>query len=146
MKRRITVFAVAVIAVLSMATPAQAAPNSTSFVAYLAGSNEVPHGDPNATGVARLSLKANRQLCWVVVTHNVDGKLSAAHLHAARAGTNGPVVVMLSAAPVGCTWVTRRLARSLSAHPRWYYVNVHSMPNYPDGALRGQLVKSRSSR
>jgi hypothetical protein len=146
MKRRITVLAVAVIAVLSMATPAQAAPSSTSFMAYLVGSNEVPHGDPNATGVAVLSLKANRQLCWVIVTHNVDGRLSAAHIHAGRAGTNGPVVVMLSASVVGCTWITRRLAWSLLAHPRWYYVNVHSTPNYPDGALRGQLVKPRSSR
>jgi hypothetical protein len=146
MKRRITVLAVAVIAVLSLATPAQAAPNSTSFMAFLAGRNEMPAADPDATGVALLSLKANRQLCWVIITHNVDGKISAAHIHAGRAGLNGPIVVPLSTSRVGCTWVTRRLAWSLRAHPRWYYVNVHSLPSYPDGALRGQLMKSRSSR
>ena len=148
MKRRITVLAVAVIAVLSIATPAQAAPSSTSFMAFLSGHNEVPagSGDPDAGGVALLSLKANRQLCWVIFTHKVDGTITGAHIHAGRAGKEGDVVVTLSKSSVGCTWVSRRVAWALWAHPRSYYVNVHSMPNYPEGALRGQLVKSRSPR
>jgi len=144
-KRRITVLTVAIVTVLSLAAPAQATPTRASFMAFLAGRNEVPPSDPDATGVALLSLKANRQLCWVVFTRRVDGSLTGAHIHAGRAGQNGPVVVELSTSPVGYTWVTRKLAWSLWAHPSWYYVNVHSTA-YKDGAARGQLMKSRSTR
>ena len=143
MKRRITVFALALVAVLATASPAEAAPSrprTTSFMAFMNGHNETPAADPDATGVAMLSLKANRQLCWVIFTHKVDGTLTAAHIHAAK---DGSVVVPLSLWP-GCTWVNRKLARALRDHPSWYYVNVHST-TYPNGAVRGPLMKAGSS-
>ena len=146
MKRRITVLVVALATVLATATPAQAAPQrprTTSFVAFMNGHNEVPAADQDATGVALLSLKSNRQLCWVIFTHKVDGTVTAAHIHAGATGTNGPVVVPLSLWP-GCTWLSRKVARALREHPSAFYANVHSTA-FPNGAVRGQLMKAGSS-
>jgi hypothetical protein len=147
MKRRITVLVVALATAVALvpASPAAAAhrPRTTSFIAFMNGHNEVPAADPDATGLALFSLKSNRQLCWVVITHKVDGTLTAAHIHAGVAGQNGPIVVPLTLWP-GCTWLSRRLARTLRDHPSWFYANVHSTA-FPNGALRGQLVKAGSS-
>jgi len=144
MKRRITVLALALAAVFATATPAQAAPQrprSTSFIAFMNGHNEVPPADPDATGVAMFSLKRNGQLCWVIFTHKVDGTITGAHIHA---NPTGVVVVPLSTAPVGCTWVDKKLARSLRMYPMGFYVNVHSTV-WPKGALRGHIMKPGSS-
>ena len=145
MKRRITVLVVALAVVFTVATPAEAAqrPRTTSFIAFMNGHNEVPAADQDATGLALLSLKSNRQLCWVLITRKVDGTVTAAHIHAGAAGKNGPVVVALSRWP-GCTSVSRKLARALREHPDWFYANVHSTA-FPTGALRGQLMKAGSS-
>ncbi len=145
MKRRITVLVVALAAVFATATPAEAAqrPHSTSFIAFMNGHNEVKAADPDATGVALFSLKSNRQLCWVIITHKVDGTVTAAHIHAGAAGKDGPVVVPLSLWP-GCTRISARLAWALKFHPSGFYANVHSTA-FPDGALRGQLMKAGSS-
>jgi hypothetical protein len=145
MKRRITVLVVALATVFATATPAEAAqrPRTTSFIAFMNGHNEVPAADQDATGLALLSLKSNRQLCWVLITRKVDGTVTAAHIHAGATGKNGPVVVPLSLWP-GCTSISRKLARALRDHPDWVYANVHSTA-FPNGALRGQLMKAGSS-
>jgi CHRD domain len=144
MKRRITALVLALAAVFATATPAQAAPQrprSTSFIAFMNGHNEVPPADPDATGVAMFSLKRNGQLCWVIFTHKVDGMLTGAHIHASATDM---IVVPLSTAPVGCTWVNRKVAWALRMYPTSYYVNVHSTV-WPKGALRGTLMKAGSS-
>jgi hypothetical protein len=146
MKRRITVLVVALLTVLATASPAGASaqrPRTTSFIAVMNGHNEVPAADADATGIALFSLKSNRQLCWVVIAHKVDGTLTAAHIHAGAAGKNGPVAVPLTLWP-GCTWLSRKLARALRDHPSWFYANVHSTA-FPNGAVRGQLMKAGSS-
>jgi hypothetical protein len=140
--KRIALFTVVLLGlVIGAASPADAA---WSFWARMSGASEVPaaSGDPDATGIALLSLKRGGKLCYVLHVKNVDGTINAAHLHLGAVGQDGPVVAPL-AAPVGgnvaaCTRLGRSLARSLARHPSWYYVNVHST-TYPDGALRGQL-------
>jgi hypothetical protein len=147
MKRRITVLVLVLAAAFATATPAQAAPQrprSTSFIAFMNGHNEVPPADPDATGVAMFSLKRNGQLCWVIFTHKVDGTLTGAHIHLGEAGKTGPVVVALMTTHVGCTWVNKKLAWAIRMYPMGYYVNVHSTA-FPNGALRGQLMKAGSS-
>ena len=69
---------------------------------------------------------------------------TAAHIHEASAGLNGPVVVTLSA-PVdgesaGCvdTGDADLAADITLREPTEYYVNVHNA-EYPGGAVRAQL-------
>jgi len=61
----------------------------------------------------------------------------------------GPIVVTLFSgsfagtdAVSGCGGdVDRGLIKDIRKHPSAYYVNVHSQPNFPNGAVRGQLGK-----
>jgi hypothetical protein len=39
----------------------------------------------------------------------------------------------------GCTTVDRELAVAILENPENYYVNVHTVPLYETGAIRGQL-------
>ena len=71
-----------------------------------------------------------------------------AHIHKAKAGTNGDVVVPFFAneSPLdassksGCVQAKAAVVQGLAANPGNYYVNVHS-PEFPKGAIRGQTVK-----
>jgi hypothetical protein len=128
-----------------VAMPAAAAPNVRTFNTDLTGRNQQPGpGDPNARGHARITVNLNsRQVC-TRLTETGIARPTAAHIHSGRAGTSGPPVVTL-VTPTGgsskaCTKVSRALARDILDHPRAFYVNVHSK-RFPDGAIRGQLVK-----
>jgi hypothetical protein len=39
----------------------------------------------------------------------------------------------------GCVAADRQLLLDIIQNPQNYYVNVHSRPNFPGGAVRGQL-------
>ncbi len=147
-----TVLAAALVAgSLVGAAPAQANPaaSGTGLIAFLAGANEVPagSGDPDARGVALVGIKpGSGRICYVIRVRNVGGTVDGAHIHAGRAGQEGPAVVELappasSGAVAACKWVGKRLAAAIRKDPRKYYVNVHSTA-FPDGALRGQLHKA----
>ncbi len=68
------------------------------------------------------------------------GAITAAHIHLAPAGSNGPVVIVLSAVPFsnvgGSAILTDEQVTDLKAGN--FYINVHSQDN-PGGVLRGQL-------
>ena len=72
---------------------------------------------------------------------------SAAHIHVGAAGSPGPIVVMLfmenfagTDSTSGCVEdVDRALVKAIRKDPSGYYVNVHSLPSFPGGAVRGQL-------
>jgi hypothetical protein len=71
-------------------------------------------------------------------THNV-GNVTAAHIHQAVAGVNGPIICPLSdgASPIQVTCpLTADLLAALRR--KGLYVNVHSS-GFPGGELRGQL-------
>ena len=71
----------------------------------------------------------------------------AGHIHVAPAGSPGPVVVTLftgsfadTDAVSGCAQnVDGDLIKAIRQDPTAYYVNVHNRPNFPGGAVRGQL-------
>jgi len=71
-------------------------------------------------------------------------RTTAAHLHEAPAGSEGPV--RLGLRTPGDDGTARECRRGLSSgfirkikrNPENYYVNVHNS-EYPDGAVRGQL-------
>jgi hypothetical protein len=80
---------------------------------------------------------------------DIDGEVFAGHIHAGPAGVAGPVVVTLftgalagTASVSGCAEnVDPELIKAIRQNPEAYYVNVHSRPNFPGGAVRGQLSK-----
>ena len=115
----------------------------------LTGAEEAPGpGDPNATGQADLTLnQGQREVCFTISWADIDGEVFAAHIHVAPAGEPGPIVVTLftgsfagTGSVSGCAEnVDRQLIKAIRRDPSAYYVNVHSRPNFPGGAVRGQL-------
>lgn len=114
--------------------------------ALLDGSQEVPPTGSPATGQANVTVaRATNEVCYQLTVDNLLAPATAAHIHQAPAGVNGPVVVPLSI-PVGttsftssgCTTVTDALADAIALNPADFYVNVHSTV-FPGGEIRGQL-------
>jgi CHRD domain len=120
-------------------------PMSTS----LTGAEEAPGpGDANATGQADLRLnQGQNEVCFDISWANIDGEVFAGHIHVAPAGSPGPIVVPLFSGSFagtdsvsGCVQdVDAELIKAIRHDPSAYYVNVHSRPNFPGGAVRGQL-------
>ncbi len=114
-----------------------------AFFAVLKGSNESGGGDRNGKGSATVTFDG-RQLCWGITIANLSRPVGA-HIHKARRGKDGSIVVPLEqpatgdpGASSGCTTVTAALARAIRRRPGDYYVNVHS-DEFGAGAIRGQL-------
>jgi hypothetical protein len=111
--------------------------------ATMSGDKEVPKGDPDGTGTARITTsQAKRRVCYDIKLSNV-GSVSAGHIHRGAAGVAGDIVVPLfdtaTERPKGCTTgVKKSVIRAIEKNPGRYYVNVHNAA-YPGGATRGQL-------
>jgi len=132
---------VAVALTWAAASPAVAA-SGRKLSTVLTGAAEVGGGDPDGTGVAALRVNPGTgEICYTITVANLD-PVTAAHIHNAPVGVNGPIVVPLSAPTSGsvtaCTTVDPLLARDIVRHSGDYYVNVHTTA-FPAGAVRGQL-------
>lgn len=82
------------------------------------------------------------QICFDLDVKNINTP-TAAHIHAAKAGVNGSVVVTFfsgSAVFDSCVSADKDLIKEIRQNPANYYVNVHNA-NHPGGAIRGQLSK-----
>ena len=149
MKRGILLVVVgaATIAVASYAL-ANGSPESTT----LSGAEEISAtgtagaGDPNGTGTADLRLNQGQgRVCFDLTWANISSVVGG-HIHKARAGSNGPIVVDLLGGPnssttgaSGCiTGVEKALVKDIRQDSSEYYVNVHSS-EFQGGAIRGQL-------
>ena len=141
----------ALAAALALAAVAAAGDGGRPLSTTLIGSEEAPDpGDPDATGRADLRLnQVQRRVCFDISWARVDGEVFAGHIHVAPRRSAGPVVVTLftgsfagTDAVSGCARdVDRELIKAIRKRPGAYYVNVHSRPNFPGGAIRGQLGK-----
>lgn len=124
---------------------AEAAVASERFRAPMDGRQEVPRGDRDGRGTARITTDAGRgRVCYRISLRRV-GSVSAGHIHRGERGKAGPVVVELfakaSRQPRGCaTGVSKATIRRIERNPDDFYVNVHNK-RYPMGAVRGQLPK-----
>jgi hypothetical protein len=114
-----------------------------AFFAVLKGSNQPTGGDRNGKGSASVTFDGTR-LCWGITVANISRPVGA-HIHKARRGKDGSIVVPLEqptdgdpGASSGCTTVSAALARAIRRSPGNYYVNVHS-DEFGGGAVRGQL-------
>jgi len=117
-----------------------------SYTAPLSGPQEVPGpGDADSTGSALISINAEtNEVCWDITVAGAMLPAAAAHIHAGALGVAGPVVVALTApdangAASGCTTADAAVVAAILADPSSHYVNIHTS-DFPDGALRGQLV------
>ena len=140
MSKTIGMFAVFAAALSSAATAAE---GGAPLTANLSGANEVPGpGDADGIGTAIVRVNPGRErVCYTLRVSNI-APATAAHIHFANAGVNGPVVVGLQApsggSSQGCVKISRDLAKALIQNPEGYYVNVHNA-EFPAGAVRGQL-------
>jgi hypothetical protein len=129
---------VALLALTSTSATAAGAKRSTT----LSGAEEVPPADPDGTGFAAITLNVGQAtVCWELTVANIQ-PATAAHIHKAPAGVNGPVVVGFtpptSGSSSGCTTASPTLIQDIIDNPQQYYVNVHNA-EFPGGAVRGQL-------
>lgn len=136
--------------VAPMAAPAAASPQAAGhaggrgFVAaVLTGSQEVGGGDTGGIGFGAAKLdRQTGQICYVLAVARLSGTVTLAHIHKAPRGSNGPIVVPLTAPVSGfvaaCTTADPALVADIARHPNQYYFNVHTSV-FPGGAIRGQL-------
>jgi hypothetical protein len=117
------------------------APTSQQFTVALLGEQEVPPTASGALGTGTLSFDA--------ATRNIIGSITlngmtatAAHIHQADVGVNGPIIVPLTettpgtwSVPAGST-LTEAQANALAAGGLYY--NAHTTAN-PGGEIRGQI-------
>ncbi|GGE05203.1 CHRD domain-containing protein [Tsuneonella deserti] len=134
------------VALAGCATLEEEAVDATSdtYKAVLTGANEAGGGDPDGYGRAEISVSDGfGQVCWEIKDLRGIGPVTAAHIHAGRAGVNGPPVLTLEKSNEGiwqgckdgAEWTQNRL----QGNPADFYVNVHTA-EYPNGAIRGQLT------
>jgi len=120
--------------------------------AVLKGGNEVSPtgqaaaGDLDGSGTATVTSPAAGRLCFSITVQGI-GTPTAAHIHQADAGRNGPIVVPLVPIPgtgnpgtsSGCvSGIAAALLTDIRNNPGKFYVNVHNAA-FPLGAVRGQL-------
>jgi hypothetical protein len=139
------IYAVLFVLLSLMTLAAGGAPRVTT----LSGAEEVPPADPDGTGFAAIKLNVGQEtVCWKLTVENI-APATAAHIHSAVAGVNGPVVVPLSpptnGSSSGCATADPALIQAIIDHPELYYVNVHNA-EFPGGAVRGQLSNRGQSK
>lgn len=105
----------------------------------LSGDQEVPPVKTAGTGTGTIIVGADKSVSGSVTTTGIAG--TAAHIHEAATGVNGPVIIPLTkngdtyAVPAGAKLTDAQLASFQAGN---LYVNVHTAAN-PGGEVRGQL-------
>jgi hypothetical protein len=114
--------------------------SSGGTMVTLSGSQEVPPVTTAASGSGTITVGADKSVGGSVTTAGVNG--TAAHIHIAAMGQNGPVIVPLAKAADG-VWSVPAGAKLTDAQYDAFkagnlYINVHSDAN-KGGEIRGQL-------
>ena len=106
----------------------------------LSGANEVPPNTSTATGIGSIRISRDGSVTGNITVSGMTA--TAAHIHEALPGTNGPVIVPL-AKTADNTFAPAAGAKLTDAQYESYlagnlYINVHSAA-YPGGEIRAQL-------
>ena len=105
----------------------------------LSGDQESPPVKTSGAGTGFFAIANNNAITGSINTAGIAG--TAAHIHEAAPGKNGPVIIPLTKAgdsytvPAGTKLTDAQLAAFKAGN---LYVNVHTAAN-PGGELRGQL-------
>ena len=144
MVRRGVLFALLVSGVVvGAALPASA--HRVVLRATLTGAAERPGpGDPDGVGSAAIVIDHHTgQLCLSLSFNGVTLPTTGLHIHRAPTNEPGPVVVPFTNPTRGFTYQCRTVAGGLLAEiagsPGNYYINLHTLPDFSAGAIRGQL-------
>ena len=137
--RRTLLASVSVVAVLVVALAGVA--SAVDVKVMLSGSQEVPAVTTSASGSGTITVGDDMSGSGSVMTTGITG--TAAHIHMAAAGQNGPVAVPLTksgdngwAVPAGTKLTDAQFAAFKAGN---LYVNVHSESN-KGGEIRGQIT------
>jgi hypothetical protein len=152
MLRRTLVAFMAAALLLSVAASSVLARPVIVFQTVMTGAAEVPGpGDANAIGHATIMMEPdNDRVCWVVSWNRVDGTVFAAHIHGPADTEHAAAILipLFMGESFGGTGLNQGCIESaevgpildaIIANPELYYVNVHSLPDFGSGAIRGQL-------
>ena len=105
----------------------------------LTGDQEVPPVKSAGTGKGTIAINSDMTVTGSISTTGISG--TAAHIHDAAPGKNGPVVIPLTksgdkySVPAGAKLTDAQMADFKAGN---LYVNVHTAAN-PDGEMRAQL-------
>lgn len=115
------------------------------FSTVLDGAQEVPPTPSLALGRACVRILPSGAVEYRVEANGLVA--TAAHIHRAAAGVNGPVIVPLVGGPTSWAGVSAPLAAAdLSAMRNGQtYINVHTAA-FPGGEIRGQLIGAEPYR
>ena len=123
-----------------------AAADDAYLYAIMTGAAERPGpGDPDGIGRAVITITdATNQLCLALQFTNVTLPTTGLHIHIAPPTAPGPVVVPFTPPATNqvyqCVTVPdEALLDNIAANPQQYYINLHTLPLYGAGAIRGQL-------
>lgn len=147
--KKITVLHLVLILLTLLAVTSVAADGGRRFTTTLTGAAEVPGpGDPDGSGTATIWLNHGQgRVCFEITVSNITLPATGAHIHVGTATEAGGIVVPLtppdaSGSSSGCVEdVSRELIKNIIQNPEGYYVNVHTLPGFGPGAVRGQLSK-----
>jgi CHRD domain-containing protein len=143
MRKLMAVVVGSAVVVLGAAAFAFASGASTVWTAPLSSGQEIPKQvvkDANAHGLFKATLSGTT-LKWKLTFSKLTGPATAAHIHMAKKGVAGAVVVPLCApchsGQSGSATVSASVMSAFKKH--LLYVNVHTAKN-PAGEIRGQLA------
>ena len=132
--------AVAVAGALGVLASCQSMPMMGGQSVTLSGANEVPPVTTAASGSGTVTIKDDRSVSAKISVTGMTA--TAAHIHEAAMGANGPVIVPFTKtadntfeAPAGAKLTDAQYASYKAGN---LYVNVHSATN-PGGEVRAQL-------
>ena len=112
------------------------------FKATINGASQTPPNSSLATGDATLTYNKDTKIFSIVV--NYSGlTATVSHIHKAPVGVVGDVIFPFPVpvnSPIKYTSPILTASQESDLNADLYYVNIHS-DAYPDGEIRGQLIK-----
>ena len=135
----------------SVTLTASATCNSFAFSGLMSGAQEVPANASTARAVfnGTFNSSTNQLTLNVVFDGLTGGAATAAHVHNAAVGINGPVIIPLAGFPAATsgsysntfTVPAAQVANLLAGNT---YINIHNA-GFPGGEIRGQITNLASN-